>query len=101
MLLYIIDFESETGSWPPNFPRLPDDLASAVCARGEALARLDERLAQSPAGKGVIGRAGYANTCASLWIDRELVEMEYLVLHEAERDIHSASHALTISRDVL
>lgn len=76
-------------------------LLARLARAGEALARLDERLAQSPAGKGVIGRAGYANTCASLWIDRELVEMEYLVLHEAERDIHSASHALTISRDVL
>ena len=66
-----------------------------------ALARLDERLAPSPVGAGLIERLHFADACASLWLDGELVEMEDLVLHEAARDIRSPSHALTIARDVL
>lgn len=66
-----------------------------------ALARLDERLAPSPVGTGLIVRLHFADACASLWLDGELVEMEDLVLHEAARDIRSPSHALTIARDVL
>ena len=66
-----------------------------------ALARLDERLAHSPVGTGLIERLHFADACASLWLDGELVEMEDLVLHEAARDIRSPSHALTIARDVL
>lgn len=66
-----------------------------------ALARFDERLAYSPVGKGLIERLHFADACASLWLDGELVEMEDLVLHEAARDIRSPSHALTIARDVL
>lgn len=67
----------------------------------EALARLDERLAPSPVGEGLIERFHFADACASLWLDGELVEMEDLVLHDAARDIRSPSHALTIARDVL
>ncbi|WP_445253729.1 RHE_PE00001 family protein [Ochrobactrum sp. MYb379] len=67
----------------------------------EALARLDERLAHSPVGKGVIERFHFADACASLWLDGELVEMEDLILHDAASDIRSPSHALTVARDVL
>ncbi|MEJ5902609.1 RHE_PE00001 family protein [Ochrobactrum teleogrylli] len=71
-------------------------------ARASAgLARLDERLAPSSVGTGLIERLHFADACASLWLDGELVEMEDLVLHEAARDIRSPSHALTIARDVL
>lgn len=65
------------------------------------LARLDERLAHSRVGTGLIERLHFADACASLWLDGELVEMEDLVLHEAARDIRSPSHQLTIARDVL
>ncbi|MDH0126778.1 RHE_PE00001 family protein [Brucella intermedia GD04153] len=80
---------------PLNTLLLPLARASA------ALARLDERLALSPVGAGLIERLHFADACASLWLDGELVEMEDLVLHEAARDIRSPSHALTIARDVL
>lgn len=73
---------------------------SPLARAGEALAQLVERLAHSLIGKGVITRAHYADTCASQWIDGELVEIEYPVLHEAARDIRSPSHALTTARDV-
>ncbi len=67
----------------------------------QPLARLDERLARSPVGTGLIERLHFADACASLWLDGELVEMEDLVLHEAAPDIRSPSHQLTIARDVL
>jgi len=76
-------------------------LLSPSARASAALARLDERLAPSPVGKGLIERLHFADACASLWLDSELVEMEDLVLHEAARDIRSPSHALTIARDVL
>lgn len=76
-------------------------LLSPLARASAALARLDERLALSPVGAGLIERLHFADACASLWLDGELVEMEDLVLHEAARDIRSPSHQLTIARDVL
>ncbi len=76
-------------------------LLSPLARASAALARLDERLAPSPVGAGLIERLHFTDACASLWLDGELVEMEDLVLHEAARDIRSPSHALTIARDVL
>lgn len=81
-----------------TFCRLKSQSKSDTSA---ALARLDERLASSPVGAGLIERLHFADACASLWLDGELVEMEDLVLHEAARDIRSPSHQLTIARDVL
>ncbi|MBA8840945.1 hypothetical protein FHW03_004296 [Ochrobactrum sp. RH2CCR150] len=75
-------------------------LQPLACASAD-LARLDERLAHTPVGTGLIERLHFADACASLWLDGELVEMEDLVLHEAARDIRSPSHQLTIARDVL
>jgi len=56
---------------------------------GVALTRLDERIARSPVGQGWIERQNFADACASLWIDGELVHLEDLVLHDATRDIRS------------
>ncbi|WP_172746708.1 RHE_PE00001 family protein [Neorhizobium sp. T25_13] len=68
---------------------------------GVALTRLDERIARSPVGSGWIERQNFADACASLWIDGELVHLEDLVLHDATRDIRTPTHELTIARDVL
>ncbi len=68
---------------------------------GVALARLDERIARSAVGAGWIERMHFADACASLWIDGELVHLEDLVLHDATRDIRTPTHELTIARDVL
>ncbi|QWK81118.1 RHE_PE00001 family protein [Ochrobactrum sp. BTU1] len=76
-------------------------LLQPMARASEALAPLDERLAHSPVGAGLIERFHFADACASLWLDGELVEVEDLVLHEAARDIRSPSHQLTIARDVL
>lgn len=68
---------------------------------GVALTRLDERIARSPVGAGFLERQSFADACASLWIDGELVHLEDLVLHDATRDIRTPTHELTIARDVL
>lgn len=68
---------------------------------GLALTRLDERISRSPVGQGWIERSHFADACASLWIDGELVHLEDLVLHDATRDIRTPTHELTIARDVL
>jgi hypothetical protein len=66
-----------------------------------ALTRLDERIARSQVGQGWIERSHFADACASLWIDGELVHLEDLVLHDDTRDIRTPTHELTIARDVL
>lgn len=68
---------------------------------GIALTRLHERIARSPVGQGWIERSYFADACASLWIDGELVHLEDLVLHDATKDIRTPTHELTIARDVL
>ncbi len=68
---------------------------------GVELARLDERIARSPVGQGWTERIHFADACASLWIDGELVHLEDLVLHDATKDIRTPTHELTIARDVL
>ena len=68
---------------------------------GITLTRLDERIARSPVGAGFLERQNFADACASLWIDGELVHLEDLVLHDATKDVRTPTHELTIARDVL
>jgi hypothetical protein len=65
------------------------------------LVRLDERVARSPVGAGWVERMHFADACASLWIDGELVHLEDLVLHDAHLDVRAPTHELTIASDVL
>ncbi|MCT7667790.1 RHE_PE00001 family protein [Shinella kummerowiae] len=76
-------------------------LLKPASAAGTALARLDERIARSEVGNGFLERQNFADACASLWIDGELVHLEDLVLHDASHDIRTPTHELTIARDVL
>src|ERR1700761_7619353 len=68
---------------------------------GIALTRLDERIARPPVGAGFLERQNFADACASLWIDGELVHLEDLALHDATREIRTPTHGLMIARDVL
>ncbi|MGO8000135.1 DUF1612 and helix-turn-helix domain-containing protein (plasmid) [Rhizobium ruizarguesonis] len=68
---------------------------------GIELARLDERVARSRVGQGLLERSQFTDACASLWIDGELVHLEDLVLHDATKDIRAPTRELTIARDVL
>jgi hypothetical protein len=85
-----------------DLSKLPiQSLLRPISDAGVALARLDERIARSPVRSGWIERSHYADACASLWIDGELVHLEDLVLHDAGQDIRTPTHELTIARDVL
>ncbi|NKM66636.1 RHE_PE00001 family protein [Rhizobium laguerreae] len=85
-----------------DFSRLPiSSLLRPISDAGSALTRLDERIARSPVGEGWMERTHFADACASLWIDGELVQLEDLVLHDATKDIRTPTHELTIARDVL
>ncbi|MFB9794409.1 RHE_PE00001 family protein [Shinella granuli] len=77
------------------------DLMQPAFEASIALTRLDERIARSAVGSGWIERTHFADACASLWIDGELVHLEDLVLHDATRDVRTPTHELTIARDVL
>jgi hypothetical protein len=76
-------------------------LFGPVAAATAALARLDERIARSAVGEGWIARSHFADACASLWVDGELVQLEDLVLHDAGMGIRAPTHELTIAHDVL
>ena len=76
-------------------------LLRPISDAASALTRLDERIARSPVGQGFVERSHFADACASLWIDGELVHLEDLVLHDATKDIRTPTHELTIARDVL
>src|SRR6218665_3022610 len=76
-------------------------LLKPVFEAGIALARLDERVSRSEVGSGFLERQNFADACASLWIDGELVHLEDLALHDAGHDVRAPTHELTIARDVL
>jgi len=86
--------------------RIPDPLPWAQLARPlaqaeDALARLDERLAKSPIRDGWVARTHFADACASLWLEGELVHLEDLVLHDAHMDVRAPTHELTRAHTVL
>ena len=85
-----------------DLAKLPiQSLLRPISDATSAWTRLDEHIARSPVGAGWIERMHFADACASLWIDGELVHLEDLVLHDATRDIRTPIHELTIARDVL
>jgi hypothetical protein len=85
-----------------DLAKLPlHSLISPVAATTAALARLDERLSRTDLREGCISRADFADACASMWIDGELVHLEDVVLHDAGMGIRAPTHELTIAHDVL
>lgn len=85
-----------------DLAKLPlHNLISPVAATTAALARLDERLSRTDLREGCISRADFADACASMWIDGELVHLEDVVLHDAGMGIRAPTHELTIAHDVL
>src|SRR3954469_1413430 len=90
---------------PPSY-KIPDPLpwaqfAGPLAAAEDAVARLDERLAKSPIRDGSISRMHFADACASLWLDGELVHLDDLVLHDAGMDVRTPTHELTRAHAVL
>jgi hypothetical protein len=82
---------------PLPFPALATPLATAE----DALARLDERLSKSPVQTGFVSRGHFADACAALRLEGELVNLEDLVLHDAGMDVRAPSHELTRAHTVL
>ncbi|MGO9235432.1 MAG: RHE_PE00001 family protein [Methylocella sp.] len=90
----------------PSFTRLPGPLpwaalAPSLAAAEDRLARLDERLRGSPIRQGWIARTHFTDSCASLWLDGDMVPLEDLVLHDAHRDIHAPTRALIRAQAML
>ena len=76
-------------------------LLPAIAGAEDGLARLDERVARSPVGRGFAERSHYLDAAGALWVAGELVHIEDLVLHDAHMDSRAPSHELTIAHSVL
>ena len=90
----------------PSSYKIPDplpwaQLAAPLAAAEDSLARLDERLAKSPIRASSISRMHFADACANLWLDGELVHLDDLVLHDAGMDVRTPTHELTRAHAVL
>ena len=79
----------------------PSRLVLALTRAGEALARLDERIARSPIRNGFLERQDFGDAVSSLWVDGELVNMEDLVLHDARMDIRSPTNEIVNAHRIL
>ena len=85
-----------------DLAKLPlQSLLKPVTEATAALCRLDERIARSPVGAGVLDRHNVAEACAPLWLAGELVHLPDLVLPDAGADVRTPTHELTIAREVL
>ncbi|WP_063928369.1 RHE_PE00001 family protein [Methylobacterium aquaticum] len=76
-------------------------LATPLAAAEDALARLDQLVAASPIRQGWGARTAFADACASLALQGDLVLLEDLVLHDAGRDRHAPTQELTRAHAVL
>ena len=106
VLLSVYSFLVKVIKSMANAHALPDPLpwaalAPSLAAAEDRLARLDERLRGSPIREGWIARTHFADSCASLWLDGDMVPLEDLVLHDAHRDIHAPTRALIRAQAVL
>lgn len=84
---------------PENLPL--SQLIAPLVAAEDALARMDERLRTSRIREGFISRLHYADACASMWLEGELVSLEDLVLHDAAADVRAPTPQLARARTVL
>lgn len=79
-------------------------LATLLPAIGKAedqLARLDEIVRRGPVGQGFAERLHFIEAVASMWVAGELVHIEDLVLHDADRDVRAPTHEITIAHSIL
>jgi hypothetical protein len=69
-------------------------LIGPLSAADDVLARLDERLRKSAVRAGCVARLDAQEAVDALWAEGELVQIEDLVLHDADMDVRSPTHAL-------
>lgn len=65
------------------------------------MARLDEFARRSSVRDGFAERGHFLDAVASMWISGELLHIEDLVFHDANMDIRSPTHELTIAHGIL
>src|ERR1700730_18883748 len=82
-------------------PMAWDRLVGPLAIAEDAVAKLDERLRQSPIRDGFISRTHFDDACASLWLTGDFVDREDLVLHDAGRNVRAPTHDLTRAHAVL
>lgn len=73
----------------------------AIARAEDQLARLDEIVRRSPVGQGHAERAHFSESVASMWVAGELVHIEDLVLHDADRDVRAPTHEISIAHAIL
>ncbi|MEW9526885.1 DUF1612 and helix-turn-helix domain-containing protein [Agrobacterium radiobacter] len=76
-------------------------LLPAIARAEDQLARLDEIVRRSPVRQGFTERSHFIEAAASMWIAGELVHIEDLVLHDADRDVRTPTHEITIAHSIL
>ncbi|WP_026187704.1 RHE_PE00001 family protein [Ensifer sp. BR816] len=81
-----------------DFPR---EMLAAIGKAEDQVARLDEVVRRSPVREGFIERSHFFEAVASMWVTGELVHVEDLVLHDAERDVRAPTHDITIAHTIL
>ena len=77
------------------------NLVSPLAAAEDAVARLDQRLAQSPIAAGWRERSHFSDAVAALWLEGSLVLTEDLVLHDDSRDLRTPTHDLARAHLIL
>src|SRR3954470_18023842 len=90
---------SETYAIPAPLPWSP--FASPLERAEDASARLDERVRHHPLAAGWTERAHFADACAALWLEGDLVHLEDLVLRDAAMDVRMATDATNRAMTVL
>lgn len=76
-------------------------LLPAIARAEDQLARLDEVVRRSPVRQGFTERSHFIEAAASMWVAGELVHIEDLVLHDADRDVRTPTHEITIAQSIL
>jgi hypothetical protein len=90
---------SETYAIPAQLPW--SAFAGPLERAEDAVARLDERLRNHPLAEGWAERAHFADACAALWLEGDLVHLEDLVLRDAAMDTRMAADATNRALGVL
>ena len=90
---------SETYAIPAQLPW--STFAGSLERAEDASARLDERLRNHPLAEGWAERAHFAEACAALWLEGDLVHLEDLVLRDAVMDVRTAMDGTDRAMSVL
>ncbi|ARM14760.1 MULTISPECIES: RHE_PE00001 family protein [Rhizobium] len=86
---------------PYEIGNFPGEMLAAIGKAEDRVARLDEVVRRSPVREGFIERSHFFEAVASMWVAGELVHVEDLVLRDANRDVRTPTHELTVAHSIL